>query len=105
MRRWPLEDCVWFDDGVASTARVAPTPWDLGRSTVQWRPPVRRASARSVSRQLTRRAFIAYCAVPVGAAGLLAACAPSTPAPPAATQAPIAKAPTQAPIVTPAPAA
>jgi peptide/nickel transport system substrate-binding protein len=35
---------------------------------------------------------------------LLAACAPSAPAPPAATSAPIAKAPTQAPIVTPAPA-
>ena len=35
---------------------------------------------------------------------MLAACAPSAPAQPAATSAPIAKAPTQAPIVTPAPA-
>jgi peptide/nickel transport system substrate-binding protein len=75
---------------------------------VQWRPVHRAAAARSDRRRLTRRAFIAYCAVPVGAAGLLAACAPaspSVPAAPKATQAPLAGAPTQAPIVTPAPAA
>jgi peptide/nickel transport system substrate-binding protein len=41
--------------------------------------------------------------VPVGAAGLIAACAPAAPAPPAATQAPLALQ-TQAPIQTPAPA-
>jgi peptide/nickel transport system substrate-binding protein len=49
-----------------------------------------------------------YCAIPAGAAGLLAACAPTAPAPPAApaaTQPPAAVQATQAPIVTPAPAA
>jgi peptide/nickel transport system substrate-binding protein len=73
---------------------------------MQWRP-VRRAPARHASRRLTRRAFIVYYAVPVGAAGLLAACAPTAPAPPAApaaTQPPAAVQATQAPIVTPAPA-
>src|SRR5687768_16227919 len=73
---------------------------------MQWRP-VRRATARPASRRLTRRAFIAYCAVPVGAAGLLAACAPTAPAPPAApaaTQPPLAlqtQAPLQAPTMAP----
>jgi peptide/nickel transport system substrate-binding protein len=48
-----------------------------------------------------------YCAVPVGAAGLLAACSPTppaAPAAPAATAPPAAVQATQAPIVTPAPA-
>ena len=48
---------------------------------MQWRPVRRATGARPASRRLTRRAFIAYCAVPVGAAGLLAACAPSASAP------------------------
>jgi peptide/nickel transport system substrate-binding protein len=68
---------------------------------MQWRP-VRRAKTRSASRRLTRRAFIVYCAVPVGAASLLAACSPTAPAPPAApaaTQAPLALQ-TQAPLST-----
>ena len=33
---------------------------------MQWRPVRRASGARPVSRRLTRRAFIAYCAVPVG---------------------------------------
>jgi peptide/nickel transport system substrate-binding protein len=73
---------------------------------MQWRP-VRRATARHASHRLTRRSFILYCAVPVGAAGLLAACSPTppaAPAAPAATQPPAAVQATQAPIVTPAPA-
>jgi peptide/nickel transport system substrate-binding protein len=68
---------------------------------MQWKP-VRRAVAHHASRRLTRRAILLYCAVPVGAAGLLAACAPTAPAPPAApaaTQPPLALQ-TQAPLAT-----
>src|SRR4051794_40195695 len=82
-----------------------------------WSRRGNRASARSVSRRVSRRAFLAYGVVPVGVLGLLAACAPSPPttpatsAPaPAATSAPPAAKPTQAAlnvpqsITTPAPA-
>src|ERR687893_677986 len=90
--------------GAASSRSHRFSIGDWERSTMQWRP-VRRAKARTASRRLTRRAFIAYCAIPVGAS-LLAACtptAPAQPAAPAATQPPLALQ-TQAPIQTPAPA-
>ena len=72
---------------------------------MQWRPVGRVNRARRASRRLTRRAFIVYLAVPVGAAGLLAACSPTAPSQPAAPKAPPATQPplalqTQVPIAT-----
>src|SRR6266508_430638 len=78
-------------------------PHRCDREVHMWSRRVDRAPVRSASSRVSRRAFLAFAAVPVGV-GLLAACAPAAPQAPAATQAPLAVQPTQVPIQTPAPA-